>query len=64
MKGAKHHGCKKGKWVRIRLRDGVHVTGKFDQSDSKGMRFQDGREYTWYQVRQFRVLDAKARLER
>ncbi len=55
-RGVKHHRCRKGKWVRLKFRDGRVVDGRFDQSDDYRVRLMGGDEYPFRNMRSFRVL--------
>lgn len=62
MKGPKHHSCRKGTPIHVKMRDGSELWARFDQETKRGFKAHgvDG-EILWRHVRSWRVLRADER---
>lgn len=60
--GAKHHSCRKGNPVTLKLHDGRVIAGKFVESNGGGVLLEDHPLFEWKDVRCFVVPgDSKRR---
>lgn len=55
-RGPKHHSCRKGTLVRVELRDGTVIQGRFKEKSRRFCLLEPDARIPWRKVRKFNIV--------